>query len=414
MGTWALFLVVTTIFETTKSYLLKNAHIKYVSGDIEGKEKTAIASSSLLINASINILFIILILFFSNYLSVWLHAGQDLSNMLKWYIPGLICMIFFSHFEAIQQSHFDFKGVFAGYFVRQALFFSIIFSYYILKIPFSLSNLALYQSISVFFGTIAIYFYSRKYLLYRFDPCKKWIKKIFGYGGYIFGSGIMVNVFANLDQIITAKFMTSNSFVASYNAANRINGFIDIPSYAAAEILFPKLSHTSMEDGPARVKYLYERMVGILLSFTIPAALFIMVFPNFVISMIAGSRYSDAAFILQLYMVAGILRPAQNQAANLITSIGKSKFVFIANTVYLVANLIIDYLCLLQFGFYGPAIGTVVTCLLGLLAWYMIMKKEIDLELPNIIRHILETYKILYVQVTGFFFRSKSVQVKLP
>jgi lipopolysaccharide exporter len=414
MGTWALFLVVTTIFETTKSYLLKNAHIKYVSGDIEGKEKTAIASSSLLINGGINILFIIFILLFSNYLSVWLHAGQDLANMLKWYIPGLVCMVFFSHFEAIQQSHFDFKGVFAGYFVRQAIFFGIIFSYYILKIPFSLPQLALYQSISVFFGSMAIFIYSRKYLLYRFDPSKKWIKKIFGYGGYIFGSGIMVNVFANLDQIITAKFMTSNSFVASYNAANRINGFIDIPSYAAAEILFPKLSHTSVEEGPGRVKYLYERMVGILLSFTVPAALFIMLFPDFVISLIAGSRYADAAFILQLYMIAGILRPAQNQAANLITSIGKSKFVFIANTIYLLVNLIIDYLCLLQFGFYGPAIGTVITCLLGLLAWYMIMRKEIGLELHNIVRYMFETYKTLYGQAIGFLFKRKPIQVKLP
>jgi O-antigen/teichoic acid export membrane protein len=31
MGTWALFLTVTSVFEVTKSGLLKNAHIKYVS-----------------------------------------------------------------------------------------------------------------------------------------------------------------------------------------------------------------------------------------------------------------------------------------------------------------------------------------------------------------------------------------------
>src|SRR6266404_3543077 len=31
MGTWALFLVITSIFEITKSGLLKNAHIRFVS-----------------------------------------------------------------------------------------------------------------------------------------------------------------------------------------------------------------------------------------------------------------------------------------------------------------------------------------------------------------------------------------------
>ena len=50
MGAWALFLAITTVFETTKTSLLKNAHIRYVSTTDAEKEKTTIASSSLLIN----------------------------------------------------------------------------------------------------------------------------------------------------------------------------------------------------------------------------------------------------------------------------------------------------------------------------------------------------------------------------
>jgi hypothetical protein len=42
MGVWAFFLVVTTLFESTKSNLLKNAHIKFVGNS--NREKTAIAS----------------------------------------------------------------------------------------------------------------------------------------------------------------------------------------------------------------------------------------------------------------------------------------------------------------------------------------------------------------------------------
>ncbi|MBK8141705.1 MAG: hypothetical protein IPK57_12390 [Chitinophagaceae bacterium] len=58
LGTWALFLAVTTIFETTKSGLLKNAHIKYVSSSFDASEKSAVASTSLIINAVISILFL--------------------------------------------------------------------------------------------------------------------------------------------------------------------------------------------------------------------------------------------------------------------------------------------------------------------------------------------------------------------
>jgi lipopolysaccharide exporter len=392
MGTYALFLIVTTIFETTKSALLKNAHIRYVSVGGESPEKTVIASSSLLINLSLTLFFILLILFFSQQLSTLLHAGVSLSDMLRWFIPGMLCMVFFSHFEAIQQSHFDFKGVFAGHLCRQITFFIFIFLHFILKSPFSLIHLAVYQSISILVGATVLYLYSRKYLLHRFDPSVAWIRKILGYGGYIFGSGIISTVFSNLDQIMTATFMLPSD-VATYNAATRINGFIDIPSYAASEILFPKMSKASVEEGIGKVKYFYERMVSILMSLITPAAIFILIFPKFIILLIAGAKYLNAAPILQLYIITSLLGPMQNQAANTLNSIGKSALCFTLNAISLVAKLIITYICLANIGFYGAAIGTLITALLNGVFWYFVMKKQIGAKLSNIFRYIFEFYK---------------------
>lgn len=369
-----------------------------------------IASSSLLINAAITALFILFICFFSRLLSTWLHSGSDLSNMLWWFIPGLIGMVLFSHLEAIQQSHLDFKGVFAGYFVRQVMFFGVILIHYVFKIPFSLSRLALYQSICILLGTIVIFVYSRKYLLYRFNPTIAWVKRIVGYGGYIFSSGMVANIFSNLDQLMTATFMTTTS-VAYYSAASRINQLIDIPSYAAAEVIFPKVSQASAEEGNNKVRYLFERMVAILLCFTIPAALFIIIFPKFVISIIAGSGYIAAAPILQLYMLAGILRPMQNQSANLLNSIGKPALCFVINAASLAANLAINYTCLYYIGFYGAAIGTLITCILGLTAWYIIMKRQIGTNLYSIIKYMKEFYKILYDYALNILFKSRSPKI---
>jgi lipopolysaccharide exporter len=408
MGVWALFLVITSIFETTKSGLLKNAHIRFVSTSGNSPEKTVIASSSLLINASITAIFILFICFFSRMLSTWLHSGEELSDMLWWFIPGLIGMVLFSHLEAIQQSHLDFKGVFAGYFVRQVAFFFVILIHFFFRIPFTLSRLALYQSICIFLGTIVIFFYSRPYLLYRFDPSMAWIKKIIGYGSYIFSSGLVGSVFSNLDQIMIATFMTTTS-VAYYSAASRINQLIDIPSFAAAEVIFPKVSQASVEEeGNNKVRYLFERMVAILLCFTIPAAIFIIIFPKFVIALIAGSRYAAAAPILQLYMLAGILRPMQNQSANLLNSIGKPALCFILNSASLAANLVINYTCLHYIGFYGAAIGTMITYSLGVMVWYFVMKKQIGANLRGVINYMMEFYKILYNYSLNILFKGRS------
>ncbi|MDP4151134.1 MAG: oligosaccharide flippase family protein [Bacteroidota bacterium] len=409
MSVWALFVTVTTIFEATKSSLLKNAHIKYVSGDVHSPGKTAIASSSLLINALINLIFIVFILLFANWFSDLFHMGDYLAGMLRWYIPGMIGMVFFSHFEAIQQSHFDFKGVFAGNLVRQAAFFSVIFAHFLMKEPFSLTHLAIYQSASILLGTITIYFFSRKYLLYRFDPSIAWIRKILGYGGYIFGSGIISNVFSNLDQLMTGAFLSLFSgAVATYNAATRINNFIDIPSYAATEILFPKLSQAVEKEGTQKVRYLYERMVSVLLAVIIPAAIFVILVPGFVIHVIAGPGYEAAVPILQLYMLNSVIGTMQNQAANTLNSIGRPGLCLALNAISLSAKLLITYLCLKGFGFYGAAIGTVITSVISGTLWYIMMSRQIGSSLVNVLRYIPDNYRIVYANAVRIVSRDRA------
>ena len=403
MGVYAIFLVVITVFENTKVALLKNAHIKFMSTNDDVGEKTRIASSSLLVNGSITLVFIALLLLFGPELARLLHTGPELAVMLRWYIPGLVAMVLFSHLEATQQGHLDFKGGFAGYLVRQVSFFLMVFGQMVSGKPMSLTDVALFLSLSVILGTIALYTYTRKYLHHRWDYDGRWTKELLGFGGYIFGSGVVSNVFLSLDQVMTAAVLKSNVYVADYNAATKINQVIDTPSYAAAEVLFPKAAQASAKGGTEKVRYLFERMVAALLCFTIPTAILISIVPGLVIRLIAGPAYMVAAPILQLYMISGILRPVQNQAANLLNSIGKSGLSFVMNTGYLVANLGISYVCLVTIGFYGAAVGSVITFWLGAVVWYFVMKKQIGVQVSGIFHYMREYGRIGYGYAARLF-----------
>ena len=408
LGTWGLFLTITTIFELTKSALLKNAHIKYVSSSDDRDLHIQIASSSFLINASISVLFALLILLFSGWVGRIFHMGAELSHMLLWYIPGMLCMIFFAHLEAVQQSYLDFKGGFAGYFVRQMLFFLVIVGFKVSKKPVSLAELSMYQSATIGIGTVVLYFFTRKYLLFQFRATKVWVKRIIGYGGYIFGSGIVANIWMNLDQLMIAKFILPSS-VAYYNVASRINLLVDIPSYAASDVLFPKASRASAMEDQAKVTYLYERMVAVLLAFTIPAALVIILIPKLVIVVIAGPLYAASAPILQMYMITGIFRPAQNQAANLLNSMGKSRLVFFANLFTLTLALGINYFCLRRFGFYGAAIGTLISTMAGFVFWYFQMRRQIGLNMSRLAYYTIDTYKVIFRKIAGAVKKAEEV-----
>jgi lipopolysaccharide exporter len=398
MGVWALFLVITTLFETAKSSLLKNAHIKFVGNSNE--EKTSIASSSLVLNSAVNGIFILILFLFSGVLGHWLNSGAELQQMLKWYTPGLVFLIFFSHFEAVSQSHLDFKAVFTGYFSRQLLFFIALAAHYVLKIPLTLLSVVIYQSISILLGTIVIFFFSRKHLLYVFDPTKKWIKQLLGFGGYIFGIAVVANIFSNLDQLMIGKFTSSKSMVATYNAASRISGMVDIPTYAAAEILLPKVSQVNINGGAHQIKYMYERMVGILLCITTPVALIILIFSKLIISIIAGPQYADASFILQMYMLSALVKPIQIQAANVFLYIGRARLCFFLNLLYLGVNCGLNYLCFIQFGPYGAAIGNVIGCVLGMIVWYSVLQKTINVKYTNIMRYAGDTYRTFFSKLT--------------
>ena len=407
LGTWQLFLTITTIFELTKSALLKNAHIKYVSSSDDKDEHIEIASSAFLINAGISVVFALLLLCFSGWVGRFFHMGAEMSRMLLWYIPGMLCMIFFAHLEAVQQSFLDFKGGFAGYFVRQMLFFLVIVGFKLSKKPIGLAELSMYQSATIIVGTVVLFFFSRKYLEFKFRATKAWVRRIFNYGGYIFGSGIVANIWMNLDQFLIAKFILPAS-VAYYGVASRINLLVDIPSYAASDILFPKASRASAMEDQGKVTYLYERMVAVLLAFTIPAALVIIFIPKLIILVIAGPLYALSAPILQIYMITGIFRPAQNQAANLLNSMGKSKLVFFANLFTLTLALGINYLCLRHFGFYGAAIGTLISTLAGFVFWYFQMRRQIGLNMVRLGYYTIDTYRLIFRKIAGAFKKASS------
>jgi lipopolysaccharide exporter len=239
MGLWALFLVVANLFESTKGHLLKNAHIRFIVTADES-EKPKIASSAFALNMGVSFLFILLLVFFSGPISSVLNNSNDLENLLLWFIPGVIAIVLFSHLEAVAQSHLDFKAVFSGYFARQMVFLCILIYHEAFAIHFSLVDLVIFQFVSVLIGALVLLIYSRKYLHFSFTPSVFWMKKIIGFGRYIFGSSVLANIFGSIDQLLIAGVTNKPGFVASYNAASRINSFIDTPSYAAAEVLLPK------------------------------------------------------------------------------------------------------------------------------------------------------------------------------
>jgi len=395
MGIWSIFLVIITIYELSKNGLLKSAHIRFVSTSESSDDKKRISWSSLVINFSIALVLISFILLFSKNISGWLNTGEELSKLLIQFIPGIIIMVFYSHYEAVQQSYLDFKSLFYGNIVRQSSFFFGLLYCHFFKIEVTLDVILLYHTISILLGTITLYIVGRKYLSYKIEPSIAWIKEIIKYGKYILGSSIISNIYSNIDQLMTSKFLNPIT-VSYYSTATRISGIIDIPINAAADVLFPKMAQASTDEDSNKVKYFLEKTIGLLLCLIIPTTIFICIFSKLIVQIIAGSTYLEASLILQVYVIRMTIGIFQHQSANTLISIGKSKLHFLLNSIGFVLKIVITYFCLKYFGFYGAAVGSLIMPTLNFILWFFVMKRQINVNLRNIYSYMVDFYYDLY------------------
>jgi O-antigen/teichoic acid export membrane protein len=395
MGIWAIFMVIITVYELSKNGLLKSAHIRFVSTTNNEEDKIKIAWSSLVINFLIALILIIFVVLFSKNISGWLNTGEELSKLLILFIPGILIMVFYSHYEAVQQSYLDFKSLFYGNLVRQSSFFFALLYDHFFKTDVNLKTILLYYTISLLLGTITFFIVGKKYLTFKIEPSIAWIKEIINYGKYILGSSIISNIYSNIDQLMTSKFLNPIA-VSYYNTATRISGIIDIPINAAADVLFPKMAQASTDQNSNKVKFLLEKTIALLLCLIIPTTIFIIIFSKLIIQIIAGSTYLESSLILQVYVIRMTIGVFQHQSANTLISIGKSKLHFLLNSIGFVLKIVITYFCLKYVGFYGAALGSLIMPTLNFIIWFFVMKKQIDVNAKNIMKYMLEFYQDRY------------------
>jgi O-antigen/teichoic acid export membrane protein len=394
LGIWSIFLFVVAAFEMSKGSLLKNAHIRLILTS-KNRNLGIIAGSSISVNVIFTILFITLILLFSPNLSNWLNAGKQLSTMLMLYIPGLISMIYFSHYEAVQQSNHNFKNGFTANLIRQLLFFILLLVHFIRGNNLDLFTLVYYYTLGNFIGTFIFFILSRKYISYTFQYSLKTIKEILNFGGFMMGGNIITQISSNLDQLLVSRYL-STEYVGNYGIASRVMYAVEIPMNGVSEALFPTFTKASGEGDKQRFNNYLEKSIGTLIAIMLPAIIIMVCLTEFIIKIIAGNNYNDANEILQIYLIITLINIFKHQSSNTLLSLGKSKLHFIITIINFVFYIGMIYLGIKEFEYLGPAYAKFLLSVISLFMWVVLMKKLIGINISNIIKHLIGFYPNLF------------------
>jgi O-antigen/teichoic acid export membrane protein len=383
-GVWALFMTIGTNFiELSRAGLIQNGLVRYLSVSHQA-DHSYINTASLLINFIFTGVVILLLLFTGLWLEHWLHT-PSLALMLFFYIPTSLILIPYIQFQSIQQANLDFKGIFWGNFIRQGFFFMVILVFSLQKKSISLVNLVNLQTMAALAGTLTSWFFARKFLKFSVKIDKVWFQRLFDYGRFGLVTNLSTTILGSIDSFMLGTMIGTRA-VAIQNVALRITNMAEVPTNAMADIVFPQSARRIETQGREGVKYLYEKAVGILLALIVPAMLFIWLFPQFIILIIAKEKFIESASILQVTALYTMLMPFGRQGGTLLDATGKQKLNSRLVLMSACINLVANYIFIKQFGIIGASYGTLFTCIVGTCIQYLFLRREANVSLGNVFR----------------------------
>ncbi len=407
-GTWALFLIIANIIETSKNGLLKNGMMRFINTSTD-EDHARIASSSLVLNGILTLTIAVLILILAGTIAAFCRM-PEMTHMLGLYCIALAAHILFSHCEFTQASYLSFKGISLAYFTRQAALFAYILFCWARHIPVGLDQLVWCYIIAMILGTGVSLAFARKWLR-PFHFSKTWLVTLWKYGRYVFGTNICSLIFRSTDHFIVASYISAAA-VGMYNTAVRITNFVDMPSNILSDILFPRSSKSLVQEGPDKVKYLYEKSVGVVLALAVPASVVIFIFPKLILGLLAGKKYLDSAPVLRVTLAFGLFLPFLRQFGTIMDSTGKPAINFLVNLGTAIFNVGSNLFFTFRFGLLGAAYGTILSYFLCFCTGQYILYRQLRASLGNIFKFAWGFYPEAVGLLRGWVSRSQEAVIE--
>jgi len=390
-GTWALFLSITVLIDMGRNGLIQNAFIKFAV-DAKDVLYKKIFTGSLELNFIVSVISSAVI-YLSSFLIADLFNAPQMESLLKIYSVTILLLLVYSQCLFVLQKDNRFKKIFYSVLIRQFVFFSLVL-FLIYNNELSLLNLAAAHFIAASISTVTITFFAIKEFSFQFTIEIKWIKKLFNYGKYVFGTAVSSIILNNTDAIMLGHYLGTGA-VALYNTAFKVVNIIEVPIASIANVVFPKSARLANKNNKTSVKELYEKSVGIILSLIIPVMIIIFFFSEDIIKLIAGTDYLNSVPVLEIIIIYTAIKPFLRIFGTTLDSIGKPKTNFAIILLLVVLNAISNYIFINIYGLNGAALGTLTSLVIGFVLINRILKTELGIRFFNSIKYVFFLYSTL-------------------
>ena len=405
---WVIFLLITSFIEVGRTGLLQNGLMTYI-GQTPQSEHAKINTASLFLSLILSVLFSIFLLTSGAWIGHFFNQNPEtvaqIATLLNIYAGTTLVLSGLYQFNFIQQANLDFKGLFWSSFIKNGLLFFYVLYLKLTNNAFNLNHLAICQWVAAIPATFAAYLFARKYFVLDKKLDWHWVKKLFHYGKYTFGTNMATMTYKNVDRLILSMFLLDK--VSTYDLAIKINTLTEVPTMTLAAILFPKSAQSASKslntEGVSTAKYLYEKSVGVLLAILLPAVLFVLIFADIIIQIIGSEKYMESAPILRVTIFYGVFMAFAMQFGTILDSIGKPKLNFYITLLGAIVNLSFNFVFIKWLGLYGAAYGSLTAMTIMFFIMQIILNKLLGIKAWHTLTYMMAFYKEIWTKLSVFF-----------
>lgn len=386
-GVWTLYVIISSSLEMARSSFVQNAFVKFFNDP--SHDRSVLFWSSAFLNAAITLLIVCgLVLTIPLMSSFW--KTDLIGEIVYWYCLTSIVLIPFTQFNYLEQANHRFKGVFWSSAARQGLFFLIVVIVFFFFPGLPMRFFAIMHVISACVGLAVSYYQTHDIVPNWRLPDWALVTKLFRFGKYILGTGLTSAVGKNTDQVILGS--VNHAFVALYNAGVRVLNFIEIPTLSISNIVYPKAAQAAAENGNQGVGRMYQKSVGTILAFVLPIIIVALIIPEFVLLVTAGAKYTSAAPVLRIMVVASLLLPFNVQMGSSFEVLGKPQIGFYINLFANIYNVVCNILLIPLFGVIGAACAFASTLLIIFIGSQVMLRRYMQVSFYGIFQELWSVY----------------------
>jgi len=392
-GIWSLFIATTTIFDSARSGMVQNALIKYLS-DHPKKDHPAIVTASFYLSGGLMLLCMIVNIALAGYLA---HIWHDPELVNMFYLFNIVYLLqgLLYQFQWIEQANLSFKGVLVSSVIRQGGFFAYVVLAYFLRWPPTLISFIWVQAACALVAALVQYTFVRDEIVLDKKLDLAWVKKLFDYGKYVFGTNISGILTGSINQMMLGAIVSADT-AGAFNVAVRITTLTEVPTNALGTVVFPQSAKRFASGGPEAIKYLYEKSVGTLLAILIPCLAFLFLFPDFTVRFIAGNKYPETIPIIRLTVGVCLFTPFSRLFGTIMDSIGKPRINFVIIILFTAFELFLTWLLIEDFGMLGAVYAALGACAVFFIIIQAILHRQLKINFLNTFVYAVQFYPEFY------------------